>query len=103
MDGTHTGKWSAESVRGRKAECAVQRSILSPGGYQGEGISVARMRAEMGSPWSVAQRDTLNVRSPAGAGCFCGFAPRAKTCYNGPGRSQHLTGGAVPCKERSMP
>src|SRR5699024_6158695 len=31
MDGTHTGKLSAESVRGRKAECAVQRSILSPG------------------------------------------------------------------------
>src|SRR5699024_9647295 len=25
MDGTHTGKLSAESVRGRKAECAVQR------------------------------------------------------------------------------
>ena len=34
-------------------ECAVQRQILSPGGYQGEGISVPRMRAEMGSPWSV--------------------------------------------------
>src|SRR5699024_9368464 len=31
MDGTHTGKLSAESVRGRKAECAVQRSSLSPG------------------------------------------------------------------------
>src|SRR5699024_2795609 len=31
MDGTHIGKLSAESVRGRKAECAVQRSILSPG------------------------------------------------------------------------
>src|SRR5699024_7804764 len=44
MDGTHTGKLSAESVRGRKAECAVQRSILSPGGYQGEGISVLRSR-----------------------------------------------------------
>ena len=25
MDRTHTGKFSAESVRGRKAECAVQR------------------------------------------------------------------------------
>ena len=35
-------------------ECAVQRQILSPGGYQGEGISVPRMRAEMGPPWSVA-------------------------------------------------
>ena len=54
--GTHTGKLSAESVRGHKAECAVQRSILSPGGYQGEGISVPRMRAEMGSPWSVSQK-----------------------------------------------
>ena len=31
MDGTHTEKLSAESVRGRKAECTVQRSILSPG------------------------------------------------------------------------
>ena len=31
MDGTHTGKFAAESVRGRKAECAVQRQILSPG------------------------------------------------------------------------
>ena len=35
-------------------ECAVLRQILSPGGYQGEGISVPRMRAEMGSPWSVS-------------------------------------------------
>src|SRR5699024_1416396 len=35
-------------------ECAVQRQILSPGGYQGERISVPRLRAEMGSPWSVA-------------------------------------------------
>ena len=25
MDRTHTGKFSAESVRGRKAECAAQR------------------------------------------------------------------------------
>src|SRR5699024_3701257 len=31
MDGTHTGKFAAERVRGRKAECAVQRQILSPG------------------------------------------------------------------------
>ena len=59
MDGTHTGKFGAESVRGRKAECAVQRQILSPGGYQGEGISVPRLRAEMGSPWSVSIFDTL--------------------------------------------
>src|SRR5699024_2416703 len=36
-------------------ECAVQRQILSPGGYQGEGISVPHMRAEMGSPWSAAR------------------------------------------------
>ena len=60
MDGTHTGKLSAESVRGRKAECAVQRSILSPGGYQGEGISVPRMRAEMGSPWSISKAGHLS-------------------------------------------
>src|SRR5699024_9492620 len=31
MDRTHTGKFGAESVRGRKAECMVQRQILSPG------------------------------------------------------------------------
>ena len=91
MDGTHTGKLSAESVRGRKAECAVQRSILSPGTAKlrrvlrtkqpkrsrGSGLPFAsplrraqqkqgtattrgkeflspRMRAEMGSPWSVS-------------------------------------------------
>src|SRR5699024_3926844 len=50
MDGTHTGKLSAESVRGRKAECAVQRSILSPGGHQGEGISVLRSRQKWVPP-----------------------------------------------------
>ena len=48
-------------------ECAVQRQILSPGGYQGEGISVPRLRAEMGSPWSVSFFDTLN--RPAAFGC----------------------------------
>ena len=42
-------------------ECAVQRQILSPGGYQGEGISVPRLRAEMGSPWSVSFFDTLKI------------------------------------------
>ena len=31
MDGTQPGKFGAESVRGRKAECAVRRQILSPG------------------------------------------------------------------------
>ena len=31
--GTPTGKFVAESVRGREAECAVLRQILSPGGY----------------------------------------------------------------------
>ena len=33
MDGTPTGKFAAESVRGRQAECAVRRQILSPRGY----------------------------------------------------------------------
>src|SRR5699024_6414054 len=47
-------------------ECAVQRQILSPGGYQGEGISVPRLRAEMGSPWSVSFFDTLNPRTVLG-------------------------------------
>ena len=31
-----TATFAAESVRGRKAECAVQRQILSPGGSGGE-------------------------------------------------------------------
>ena len=31
MDRTHTGKFDGESVRGRQAECAVRRQILSPG------------------------------------------------------------------------
>ena len=48
------------------AECAVLHSILSPGGYQGEGISVARLRAEMGSPWSVSQtRHAEGLQKPA--------------------------------------
>ena len=34
-----------------QGECMVRRNILSPGGYQGEGISDLRMQAEMGSPW----------------------------------------------------
>src|SRR5699024_8809848 len=59
MDGTHTGKLSAESVRGRKAECAVQRSILSPGGYQGEGISVLRSRQKWVPPGAWRFCDTL--------------------------------------------
>ena len=54
-------------------ECAVQRQILSPGGYQGEGISVPRMRAEMGPPWSVSFFDTLNrTAGPGPAVRFCG-------------------------------
>ena len=46
-------------------ECAVQRRILSPGGYQGEGISVPHMRAEMGSPWSVSQKRHAKSPRPA--------------------------------------
>ena len=69
MDGTHTGKLSAESVRGRKAECAVQRSILSPGGYQGEGISVLRSRQKWVPPGAWRFCDTLRPpgRSPPAA------------------------------------
>ena len=64
-------------------ECAVQRQILSPGGYQGEGISVPRMRTEMGSPWSVSRCDTLN-RRPAlpDSGFFC-ITPAAPTAQQG--------------------
>src|SRR5699024_1662790 len=55
-------------------ECAVQHQILSPGGYQGERISVPHMRAEMGSPWSVARCDTLTGQ--AGRACpVCISAP----------------------------
>ena len=90
MDGTHTGKLSAESVRGRKAECAVQRSILSPGGYQGEGISVPRMRAEMGSPWSVAllrhaERETVSGFPP---GRRCLFTQKSRLTGSRSGRPE---------------
>ena len=44
MDGTHTGKWSAESVRGRNAECAVQRSILSKRGSRAERVQWTKQR-----------------------------------------------------------
>ncbi len=44
MDGTHTGKLSAESVRGRKAECAVQRSILSKRGSCAERVQWTKQR-----------------------------------------------------------
>src|SRR5699024_9567222 len=64
MDGTHTGKFGAESVRGRKAECAVQCQILSPGGYQGEGISVLRSRQKWVPPGACRFCDML--RGPAG-------------------------------------
>src|SRR5699024_7404093 len=82
MDGTHTGKLSAESVRGRKAECAVQRSILSPGGYQGEGISVPRMRAEMGSPWSVELLRHAQSPRPVKAGArLCRSPSKPARCF----------------------
>src|SRR5699024_9744086 len=98
MDGTHTGKLSAESVRAalRRVRGSVlnfvprdceaearpadetaeaeqgQRSAIfkhhswraenaGNRNHQGEGISVPRMRAEMGSPWSVSHRDTLTA------------------------------------------
>src|SRR5699024_5012479 len=44
MDGTHTGKFAAESVRGRKAECAVQRQILSPGGSCAKRVQWTKQR-----------------------------------------------------------
>ena len=53
---------------GPKAACAVPRKILSPGGYQGEGISDARLRAEMGSPWSVPG-GTLTKQPDHWSGC----------------------------------
>src|SRR5699024_4866714 len=44
MDGTHTGKFGAESVRGRKAECAVQHQILSPGGSRAKRVQWTKQR-----------------------------------------------------------
>ena len=102
MDGTHTGKLSAESVRAalrrvrgsalnfvprdceaearpadetaeaeqgqRSAFCKPAATGAAKAGnrnHQGEGISVARLRAEMGSPWSVAL-----LRHAEAAGAF---------------------------------
>ena len=59
-------------------ECAVQRSILSPGGYQGERISAARLRAEMGSPWSVSL--LRHAKSPEGLS-LRGFLHCIWSCY----------------------
>src|SRR5699024_11387711 len=44
-------------------ECAVQRSILSPGGYQGEGISVLRSRQKWVPPGACRKSDTLDRKS----------------------------------------
>src|SRR5699024_7223878 len=110
MDGTHTGKLSAESVRAalrrvrgsalnfvprdceaearpadetaeaeqgqRSAFCKPAATGAAKAGnrnHQGEGISVPRMRAEMGSPWSVALCDTLTAPLPALCGQRGGF------------------------------
>ena len=71
-------------------ECAVQRQILSPGGYQGEGISVPRMRAEMGSPWSVAllrhaERETVSGFPP---GRRCPFVQKSRLTGSRSGRPE---------------
>ena len=66
-------------------ECAVQRQILSPGGYQGEGISVPRLRAEMGSPWSVSFFDTLQNPRPQAPGFY--FAQAQAGVFSALGRT----------------
>ena len=71
-------------------ECAVQRQILSPGGYQGEGISVPRLRAEMGSPWSVellrhAERETVSGFPP---GRLCLFTQKSRLTGSRSGRPE---------------
>ena len=58
-------------------ECMVRQEILSPGGYQGEGISAARRRAEMGSPWSVFQH-----AEESGNGCAGLFVVYPERCRN---------------------
>src|SRR5699024_10154896 len=62
-------------------ECAVQRQILSPGGYQGEGISVLRSRQKWVPPGACRFCDTLNRRGPERLrrffACFSGGGGRA--------------------------
>ena len=128
MDGTHTGKLSAESVRAalrrvhgsalnfvprdceaearpadetaeaeqgqRSAFCKPAATGAAKAGnrnHQGEGISVLRMQAEMGSPWSVAllrhaaarKKDAENcgVRKKGKWEVFNLFKKSTKSCH----------------------
>ena len=58
MDGTHTGKFGAESVRGRKAECMVQRQILSPGAAAAKRVQWTKQRATAGAALRFSQAAT---------------------------------------------
>ena len=89
--GHREGNWALRVCEPPGGECAVQRQILSPGGYQGEGISVPRMRAEMGSPWSVSFFDTLKK------------IPQTKLrdfLYDPYGNRTHVTAVKGPCLNR---
>src|SRR5699024_9633108 len=127
MDGTHTGKLSAESVRAalrrvrgsalnfvprdceaearpadetaeaeqgqRSAFCKPAATGAAKAGnrnHQGEGISVPRMRAEMGSPWSVSCCDTLNRRPALPGQRF--FALRQQRPQPQQGRQENQVG-----------
>src|SRR5699024_9538368 len=68
-------------------ECAVQRQILSPGGYQGEGISVLRSRQKWVPPGACRFCDTLNRRRRSALRRF--FA-----CFSG-GRAVRIVPAAV--------
>src|SRR5699024_11390132 len=74
---SHTGKWSAESVRGRKAECAVQRSILSKRGIPGGRISDLRSRQKWVPPgaWRFCEIGRASCRE---RGEVCGESGRGR-------------------------
>ena len=87
---------TAEAEQGqRSAFCKPAATGAAKAGnrnHQGEGISVPRMRAEMGSPWSVSFFDTLkNGRPP-----HCKVRRTAVPVLWRPAGSACLEGGMVP-------
>ena len=87
---------TAEAEQGqRSAFCKPAATGAAKAGnrnHQGEGISVPRMRAEMGPPWSVSFFDTLkNGRLP-----HCNVRRRAVPVLWRPAGSACLEGGMVP-------
>ena len=65
---THTGKFGAESVRGRKAECAIQRQILSKRGILGGKEFLTCAAGRNGFP---LERVVFRHAGPRSGGAFC--------------------------------